>query len=208
MQEMVRSWVRIAWAVPVALGCGSDNPGPTGGGGQAVTLTARYGHAMVYDEAATSFSWQQSTSSASTGTLSLKVAYDEKTSALYLFSITGTALSAYRWNGSAVTAAAAATTPFVPAQRRFVALGSNPGGFLFYMRTCDLAGATSDPRTWRWDGTAWSRVPGTQPPLRFNAAMAYDRDRNQVVLYAGEVAANTPDLADTWEFDGTAWARR
>jgi hypothetical protein len=152
--------------------------------------------------------WQQSTSSASTGTLSLKVAYDEKTSALYLFSITGTALSAYRWNGSAVTAAAAATTPFVPAQRRFVALGSNPGGFLFYMRTCDLAGATSDPRTWRWDGTAWSRVPGTQPPLRFNAAMAYDRDRNQVVLYAGEVAANTPDLADTWEFDGTAWARR
>lgn len=107
--------------------------------------------------------WQQSTSSASTGTISLNVAYDEKTSALYLFSITGTALSAYRWNGSAVTGAAAATTPCVPEPRQLVALGSNPGGFLFY---------------------------------------------NRVVLYGGEVAANTPDLADTWEFDGTAWARR
>jgi hypothetical protein len=38
--------------------------------------------------------------------------------------------------------------------------------------------------------------------------MAYDRDRNRIVLYGGEVAAGTPDLADTWEFDGTAWARR
>jgi len=38
--------------------------------------------------------------------------------------------------------------------------------------------------------------------------MAYDRDRNRVVLYGGEVATGTPDLARTWEFDGTTWARR
>jgi hypothetical protein len=141
--------------------------------------------------------WQQTTSSASTGTVSLGVAYDEKTAALYLFSLTGTAFSASRWNGTAVTE-----------PRQLVSLGSNPGGFLFYARTCDLTGATSDPQTWRWDGATWTRVTGTQPPLRLNAAMAYDRDRNRVVLYGGEVAANTPDLADTWEFDGTAWARR
>jgi hypothetical protein len=55
--------------------------------------------------------WQQSTSSASTGTVSLGVAYDEKTAALYLSSLTGTAFSAYRWNGTAVTAATAAATP-------------------------------------------------------------------------------------------------
>jgi hypothetical protein len=49
---------------------------------------------------------QQSSSSASTGTISLNVAYDEKTRALYLCSITGTALSAGRWNRTTVTAAA------------------------------------------------------------------------------------------------------
>ena len=153
-------------------------------------------------------SWQQSSSSVSTGTTSLGVAYDEKTSALYLFSITGTLFAAHRWNGTALTVASAATPPCVPELRQFVALGSNPGGFLFYVRTCDLTGATTDPQTWRWDGAAWARVTGTQPPIRLNAAMAYDRDRNRVVLYGGEVATGTPDLADTWEFDGTAWARR
>jgi hypothetical protein len=336
MRSMVQWWMQISCTMVLALGCGGDPGGPGGGGGEPVTLTARHGHAMVYDEArhqlllfggtgteGTSPSadrnstwrwdgstwtriatagpsprnqaaltydatrqrvvlfggqtgafpnitvladtwewdgnswtqrattgpsprvhatiafdrtrnrvvlfggfnattntelrdiwewdgtaWQQSTSSASTGSVSLGVAYDEKTAALYLFSLTGTAFSAYRWNGTAVTAATAATTPCVPEPHQLVSLGSNPGGFLFYARTCDLSGATSDPQTWRWDGAAWTRVTGTQPPLRLNAAMAYDRDRNRVVLYGGEVAANTPDLADTWEFDGTAWARR
>jgi hypothetical protein len=100
---------------------------------------------------------QQSTSPASVDTISFNVAYDEKTSALYLFSITGTALSASRWNGSAVPAAGAATAPCVPEPRQLGALGSNPGGFLFHTQTCDLTGATSDPQTWRWDGAVWVR---------------------------------------------------
>ena len=49
----------------------------------------------------------------------------------------------------------------------------------------------------RWDGAAWTRVTGTQPSIRLNAAMAYDRDRNRVVLYGGDVETGTPDLADT-----------
>ena len=154
-----------------------------------------------------STSWQQSSSSPSTGTTSPGVAYDEKTSALYLFSLTGAVFAAHRWNGTALTVAAAATPPCVPESWQFVALGSNPGGVLFYVRTWGLRGAT-DPRTWRGDGAAWTRVTGMQPSIRLNAAMAYDRDWNRVVFCGGQVATGTPDLADTWEFDGTAWARR
>jgi hypothetical protein len=76
-----------------------------------------------------------------------------------------------------------------------------------YTHGC-IPGETVEPQTWRWDGTTWTRLTGTQPPLRYNAAMAFDRDRGRVVLFGGEVGAGTPDLSDTWEFDGTAWSRR
>jgi hypothetical protein len=36
--------------VPLAVACGDKDP-PTGGGNNTPTLTARHGHAMVYDEA-------------------------------------------------------------------------------------------------------------------------------------------------------------
>jgi hypothetical protein len=38
--------------------------------------------------------------------------------------------------------------------------------------------------------------------------MAYDRARDRVVLFGGEIGAGVPDLADTWEFDGTTWTRK
>ena len=154
--------------------------------------------------------WQQSTVSGPANTIARGVAYDEKTAALYLFSVaeSGGAMTARRWNGTTLTAVAAAAPPCIPFQPQFTALGSNPGGFLLYVHSCDQSGTVILPQTWRWDGAAWTRVEGTQPPLRINAAMAYDRDRNRVVLYGGEVAAGTRDLADTWEFDGTTWARR
>jgi hypothetical protein len=154
-------------------------------------------------------SWQQSSVSGPANSIALGVAYDEKASALYLFSMPqgGAVLTASRWNGTTVTPATAAAPPCVPVPRQLSALGASPGGFLLYVSSCDQAG-TANPQSWRWDGTAWTRLTGTQPALRYNAAMAYDRDRNRVVLYGGEVATGTPDLADTWEFDGTAWTRR
>ena len=136
-------------------------------------------------------------------------AYDEKTSALHLFSIgAADALLADRWNGTALTSVAAARPPCVPFQSQLTALGSNPGGLLLYIHGCGTSGMNVEPQRWRWDGAVWARVTGTQPPLRYNSAMAYDRDRARVVLYGGEVGAGTLDLADTWEFDGTTWTRR
>jgi hypothetical protein len=155
-------------------------------------------------------SWQQSSVSGPTNSIALGVAYDEKTAAMYVFSMAvgGGPPSAARWNGATLTAAAAAAPPCVPIPRQFAALGSTPGGFLYYVHSCDQSGTTILPQTWRFDGTTWTRVAGTQPSVRYNAAMAYDRDRSRVVLFGGEVAAGVPDLADTWEFDGTVWASR
>jgi hypothetical protein len=154
--------------------------------------------------------WRQSSLSGPANSVALGIAYDEKTAALYLYSRakTGGALAASRSDGTALTTVAGAAPPCIPIPRQFAALGVNPGGFLLYTHTCDPTGVPTQPQSWRWDGAAWTRVNGTQPPLRFNAAMAYDRDRNRVVLYGGEVAAGTPDLADTWDFDGAAWTRR
>jgi hypothetical protein len=155
-------------------------------------------------------SWQQSSVSGAANSIAPGLAYDEKTSALYLYSRpeSGGAISATRWNGTTLTPAPTAAPPCVPIQRQVTALGSNPGGLLFYAHSCDQSGTALLPQTWRWDGSVWASVTGAQPSTRLNAALAYDRDRNRVVLYGGEVGAGTSDLADTWEFDGTTWTRR
>jgi hypothetical protein len=155
-------------------------------------------------------SWRQATVSGPANSIALAVAYDEKTAALYLYSMpeNGGAITASRWNGTAVTPAASAAPPCAPIRGQLAALGSTPGGLLFYVHSCDQTGTTIQPQTWRWDGATWSSVSGNQPSVRFNAALAFDRDRNRVVVYGGEVPSGGADLADTWEFDGTAWARR
>jgi hypothetical protein len=58
--------------------------------------------------------------------------------------------------------------------------------------------------TWLWDGTTWTlAVPTSSPSPRVGAAMAYDEDRQRVVLFGG--FANSSYLDDTWEWDGTDW---
>ena len=155
-------------------------------------------------------SWRQATASGPANSIALAVAYDEKTAALYLYSMpaNGGAVAASRWNGTTLSAAASAAPPCVPIRGQLAALGSTPGGLLFYVHSCDQTGTTIQPQTWRWEGATWASVSGTQPPTRLNAALAYDRDRGRVVLYGGEVGAGVPDLADTWELDGTSWSRR
>ncbi len=61
---------------------------------------------------------------------------------------------------------------------------------------------------WEWDGTAWKAIAAPGPQPRSEAAMAYDRVRNRLVLFGGyTVLANgsRERLADTWEWDGGSW---
>lgn len=61
--------------------------------------------------------------------------------------------------------------------------------------------------TWEWNGTAWTqRFPGsTLPPARGGHGMAYDRSRDRVVLFGGNLPNNSTNYADTWEYDGSNW---
>src|SRR5581483_8985378 len=58
--------------------------------------------------------------------------------------------------------------------------------------------------TWEWDGTSWSkRTPATNPGEHLSGAMAFDANRNVMVLYGGGASGN-----QTWEYDGTNWLQR
>jgi hypothetical protein len=56
--------------------------------------------------------------------------------------------------------------------------------------------------TWEWDGTQWSLdAPAAAPAVRSGQAMAYDANRDRVVVFGGWNAATSPATiyGDTWE---------
>ena len=65
-------------------------------------------------------------------------------------------------------------------------------------------GATTS-LAWRWNGTEWSQAAGPSPSSRFSAALAFDAERNQVVLFGG--ADVTGFLDDTWLWTSGSWQR-
>ena len=69
-----------------------------------------------------------------------------------------------------------------------------------------LAMGRRSNETWAWNGTAWRLLtPSTQPPGRYQHAMAYDAARGRLVLYGGREGAKVFD--DTWEWNGATWRR-
>ncbi len=58
--------------------------------------------------------------------------------------------------------------------------------------------------TWLWNGAAWTEYTGPGPTARSHHAMAYDAEREVMVLYGG-YAGGTTTLNDTWEWDGAEW---
>ena len=51
--------------------------------------------------------------------------------------------------------------------------------------------------TWEWDGTFWIQRQNMRPKARRGHSMAYDSDRDRIILFGGvEISDN---LGDTWE---------
>jgi hypothetical protein len=67
-----------------------------------------------------------------------------------------------------------------------------------------ITGGGQTDRTWAWNGTTWREiVPATRPTARWTHAMAYDPEREVVVLFGGLADDGATPLDDTWEWDGS-----
>lgn len=62
--------------------------------------------------------------------------------------------------------------------------------------------------TWAWNGSGWRNLNAVPaPPSRTSAAIAYDSERRQVVMFGG-VGYSVMELNDTWTWDGRRWTEQ
>jgi tetratricopeptide (TPR) repeat protein len=57
---------------------------------------------------------------------------------------------------------------------------------------------------WAWDGKEWKLLSTGGPPKRAMGYLAYDKERDKVVLFGGRKGWPN-DADDTWEWDGKKW---
>jgi hypothetical protein len=64
--------------------------------------------------------------------------------------------------------------------------------------------------TWEYDGKQWVlRLPAHSPPVRNGAAMAYDSQRQSMLLFGGyDRFGSTRFFDDTWEYVDSEWIQR
>ncbi len=103
-----------------------------------------------------------------------------------------------------------------PAARTFAAMafdGSSGRNYSLLFGGAD-AGFAPLGDLWSWNGTTWTlrcnAAPCSttaKPSARYGAAMAYDSDRNRVVLFGGH---SSIDECDTWEYPSATgtWVQR
>jgi hypothetical protein len=65
-------------------------------------------------------------------------------------------------------------------------------------------------KLWGWDGVRWTLLDSTGPTMRNLAGVAYDRDRNVIVLYGGTFyrgSSGSDTYDETWEWRRSGWRR-
>jgi len=63
---------------------------------------------------------------------------------------------------------------------------------------------------WIWNNNSWHEIHTPTPSARAEASMAYDSDRQRIVLFGGYRNENGERirLGDTWEWDGQKWEQK
>src|SRR5262245_22984206 len=57
--------------------------------------------------------------------------------------------------------------------------------------------------TWAWDGVAWQPAAGARPSARYAAALAYDAQHRNYVLFGGQTKRGSSD--ETWLWSAGTW---
>lgn len=175
--------------------------------------TARYGHAMAFDEARRvvvlfggssgsdetwewdGHAWQlRNPSTRPPGRSGHCMAYDSVRQRTVLF---GPTADSWEWDGCDWHQINSATHP-----------PSLPDCAMTYdhnrQRTVLLARAAfqATPETWEWDGSDWSQRTSMQPQALAHISLAYDQARARTVAQGTDLSM----VPSTWEWDGVQWA--
>ncbi|MCL4449046.1 MAG: hypothetical protein M1483_04565 [Actinobacteria bacterium] len=153
------------------------------------------------------------------------MAYDPAIGKVVLYTDYG---NTWTWDGTNWTKLSPATSPgpicaevmaYDPSTTSIILFGGydNSASVPLSLSGCGGGYGNEEPSldaTWSFDGTTWSKLsPATSPPGRQNAAMAYDPNTSQLVLFggnAGGTCSSVPcnPLNDTWTFNGNNWTQQ
>ena len=188
-------WDGTAWSLRSTSGPASS------GDGQAMAYDSQRGVAVLVGAQGTwewdGTSWTQVSAVALRG----RLAYDSQRGVTVLFGGSVGGGDTWEWDGTAWTQVA--TTG--PSARTWPALAydSQRGVTVLFGGLAPPAVPGSSPAladSWEWDGTTWSQVVTAGPSARFGSAMAYDSQREEVVLFGGGGLPQPSNFGDTWEF--------
>jgi hypothetical protein len=156
----------------------------------------------------TGLNWKRQTPAASPSARSgAAMAYDAASGQLILFGGNTGAESneTWTWTGTNWLQLHPAASPS-PASDVAMAYDPAMGEILMFGGYLGSSNPASN-QTLAWNGTTWAKLaPGTVPPARNGAAMAYDAATKQLVMYGGANSSGT--LSDTWVWNGSNWILR
>ncbi|HRG99139.1 MAG TPA: hypothetical protein PLR99_22975 [Polyangiaceae bacterium] len=119
----------------------------------------------------------------------------------------------WRLTGAVWTALNPATKP---SARQNHAMATNPTNGKVYL----FGGQGPSPsyaynnELWEWNGSTWTQLctaapcNANKPSARTAPALAFDADRNRLVLAGGLGSGGAGVANDTWEWDGAAWTQK
>lgn len=102
----------------------------------------------------------------------------------------------WAFNGTDWSLSSATTKP---SARAFHAMAYDPAA----LRTIMYGAEGTD--TWAWSGGVWVQIGTNGPGIRTHGALAFDTTRNVAVLFGGY---NGNPMSDLWEWDGRTWTLR
>lgn len=151
-------------------------------------------------------SWSQIPAFGPSGRTGQAMAYDRARDRIVLFggSPGGTSRFGDTWEFDGTNWQLRSTTGPQPRTTRMVYDEARMACLVFGGSTG--AGVLND--TWTWNGTSWTQVFTVgAPPARWRHALEYDRNRQRVVLHAGNVPSTATNLSDTWVLTANSWTQ-
>ncbi len=167
-------------------------------------------------EAATTLQWQKSATTGPPGVIDSAMAFDPDAGNVLLYGgLSGDEQTVeqgtWTWDGSSWTQSTA-TDANAPGYLQQASMAYDPASDQLILFGGDTTNVYTGwvGETWQWEnGTGWINAtpsdPTKSPPKLAGAAMAYDPDSGDLVLYGGFNGSGVSD--EMWVWDGSSWTQ-